>query len=258
MLKQFLFGVAAFSLAVSAAAADITNPFYLPTKGQVGSITSAAFRKIQEKDNRSSWSRYDKIVREDVQYGLTDALALVAGLGNTFAKGKTNGYVSETRDANLNWRAGLAWNILKGAAKLQVAANYGQDRLGPSVKGEYKYVDGEIKAGYQFKKFLTYISVGEELPVAQTNGYGYDKPKYNAKIGLYQGECEKWALDTGIRWVHSEQDEQRGYMAEAEASYYLTPKSAVSIYGTYLLDGKATGNTDMYDKSVGVRLRWFF
>lgn len=256
MVKQLLMGTMAFAFTVSASAADITNPFYLPTKGQVGSITSASFHKNEAKNSEFLGKSYDKVIHEELQYGLMDNLALVGGIGNTFDRTKESPLVSDKSDGNTHFDVGMAWNVLTGPARLQVSARYGQDKLIQTEKGEYKYVRGEVKAGYQFKKFLPYVSVGEELPVAQSKGD--DKPAYNAKIGVYQGACEVWALDTGIRWIHDENGEQNGYNVEVEASYYLTPKSALSLYGTYLLKGEAKYDTDLYDKSVGMRLRWFF
>ena len=40
MLKQTLAVITTLSVIGSAAAADITNPFHLPQKNQIGSITS--------------------------------------------------------------------------------------------------------------------------------------------------------------------------------------------------------------------------
>lgn len=260
MLKQILLASCVLGLASSVAAADITNPFYLPTKGQMGSITSAGFEKLQIKNEFFTAKEYSTIVDEELRYGLTDTLALIGAVGNTFVKAKTVGYVSENRDENMAWRTGLAWNILTKAFKLQATLLYGQDKL-YSTDGEYKYAAGQIKFGYQFDKFLPYVLVAEELPIAQAKGN--DKPVYTAKVGLYQGKCNVWSLDTGIRWTHSEDgisaiSEINAYTAEAEASYYLAKNTTIGVYGTYTFEGTAKYDTDVYDKSVGVRLRWFF
>lgn len=266
MLKQTLIALGVLAVAGTAAAADITNPFYLPTKGHVGSITSANYSRFQYKDSRDifddNFRLYTVNVNEELQYGLTDSLALVAGLGNTFAKANDlNTHYSDKEDKNIFWDAGLAWNILDKAFKLQASLVYGQDQLTNRYEegmGEYKYVEGTVKAGYQFDTMLPYVELGEQLPVAQKKGV--DKPVYTGKIGLYQGKCETWGLDTGIRVTHDENTDYEAttYDAEVEASYYLTKKSAVSVYGSYTLKGNAKTQADIYNKSAGVRLRWFF
>lgn len=263
MLKQTLVAVIALAVAGSAAAADITNPFYLPAKGQVGSITSADYTRSQYKDKFwNSEKSYNTNVSEELQYGLSDNLAVYASVGNIFAKVK-DALLNETdkEDRNINWEGGFAWNILSQAFKLQALLGYGQD---PSVNafmdgmGEYKYLVGAVKTGYQFKKMLPYVEVTEELPIGQKKGV--DKPVYTAKVGLYQGKCEVWALDTGIRYLHDENTDVEGtaYVAEVEGSYYLTKKVAVGLYGTYALKGRAKVDADIHSKSVGARLRWFF
>lgn len=271
MLKQTLVALGILAIAGTASAADITNPFYLPTKGQIGSITSIDYTRSQFKDKFSgSESSHETNLSEELQYGLTDDVALVAKVGNIFSKLKEafwddddNTFVNrkDKEDTNINWEGGFAWNILNKAFKLQTKLVYGQD---PSVNrfnsgfGEYKYVTGTVKAGYQFKKVLPYVEVAEEFPIGQKKGA--DKPTYTAKAGLYQGKCEVWSLDTGIRYVHDENTYTEGtaYVAEAEASYYLTKKVAVGLYGSYALKGRAKVSADYRSKSVGARLRWFF
>lgn len=258
MLKQLCVSLAVLAVASAATAADITNPFYLPTKGQVGSITSVGFDKTQQKNKDYNSKYYTTEVREELQYGITDTLTLAASLGNSFFKEKDASGENYKKDENMNWDVTLAWNIFNKDFKLQAAATYLQDKL-YNNNGEYKSVYGEVKMGYQFAQLLPYILVAEELPIAQSKGY--DKPVYHAKLGLYQGKTENWGLDTGIRWIHNVDDgssKQTVCNAEVEASYYLTKNGAVSVYGTYALDGKAKNNADVYEKSIGLRLRWFF
>lgn len=271
MLKQTLIALGIVAISGVASAADITNPFYLPAKGQIGSITSVDFTRTQYKNKFSmSEKSYETDLSEELQFGLTDNLALIGKVGNVFAKLKeiiwdrdTNTILAGTdkEDKNINWEGGLAWNIFSQAFKLQAKLVYGQD---PSVNrfdegfGLYKYVGGAIKTGYQFKTMLPYIEVGEELPIGQKKGA--DKPTYTAKAGLYQGKCEVWGLDTGIRYIHDENTYTEGtaYNAEAEASYYLTKQVAVGVYGSYTLKGRAKVDADVHSKTVGARLRWFF
>ena len=108
---------------------------------------------------------------------------------------------------------------------------------------------------------MPYITGSVEVPIGQKSGLkgiAGDKLIYNTKLGIYQGSCEKWSLDTGFRLGYNENTEARTISAEAEASYYLTPSIAVGIYGTYMLDGRAKYDTDIYEKTLGARLRLFF
>ncbi|MBQ3696219.1 MAG: hypothetical protein II938_04575 [Alphaproteobacteria bacterium] len=265
MLKQTLLAFSILSVAGAAAAADITNPFYVVSEqGEIGFITSASARKVVEKGDfdRSKSTQY--ALQEEVRVGLTDSLALVGTVGNTWDRWKSNwdrqAWRRNRDNENINWSAGMAWNITTGPARWQVSGKYGQDRL-KNFDGEYKYVAGETKLGYQFKRALPYVTGGIEVPVGQKSGlkgFAGDKFTYNAKAGVYQGKCEVWALDTGVRLTYDENREARVVTAEAEASYYITPKIALGVYGTYALDGRAKYGTDIYDKSVGARLRMFF
>ncbi len=271
MLKQTLIALGVLACACSAAAADITNPFYLPSQKQIGSITSTDYTRNQYKSKFwETETTYKTNLSEELQYGLTDNFTVFANIGNIFAKLKeafwntgTSSFDGETdtEDQNINWQGGFAWNILDQAFKLQTKLFYGQD---PSVNrynegfGEYKYIGANIKAGYQFKTMLPYIEIGEQLPIGQEKGI--DKPIYTAKVGLYQGKNEVWALDTGIRYTHDENTYTEGtaYTAEAEASYYLKKDVAVGLYGSYALKAEAKIDAKVHNKSFGARLRWFF
>ena len=261
MFKKSLLAIGVFSLVGTAFAADITNPFFLPNKGQVASISSVGFNRTQQKNSALSLTSYNTLLQEELQFGLLDKLTLWGYFGNTFDKTK---YISESisfsdkQDENLNWGAGLTWNIWDKTLKVQASLGYNQDKLYNS-DGEFKYLSGQIKVGYQLKTMLPYVEIGEELPVAQPKDNAIDKPVYTGKIGLYQGELESWGLDTGLRAIHDENEsEATFYNIEAEASYYLTKSSAVSIYGSYTLNGKAKNQTDIYDKSIGLRFKWTF
>ena len=262
MLKKTLLAFSILAVAGTAAAEDVTNPFYLAHQKQIGAITSVSMGRTVSKTD-GLWSKSNTIIaKEDLQIGLTDSLALIGSFGNTWDrwKGTLSNNKTINDDENIMWNAGLAWNILSGPARMQVSAQYGQDRF-KNFDGEYKYALTEMKLGYQFKRILPYVTGGIEIPLFQRSGikgFGGDKLIYNTKAGIYQGKCEVWALDTGVRLSYDENTEGRMVAAEAEASYYLTPKTTLGVYGNYGLDGHAKYGRDIYDKSAGVRLRLFF
>ena len=266
MLKQTLLAFSVLSITGAAAAKDITNPFYLISEqGELDFVTSGAVkRSIEKNDLGYHHKSIQMVANEEIRFGLTDSLALLGSIGNTWDRWKGNWKPSSDKtikdNENIAWTAGLGWNILSGPARWQISSVYGQDRL-RSFDGEYKYIAAETKLGYQFKTFLPYVTGGIEIPIGQKagqSGLEGNKLIYNTKVGVYQGKCEVWALDTGVRLTYDENRESRVVSAEAEASYYITPNVSVGVYGTYALDGRAKYDVDLYEKSAGVRLRLAF
>ena len=266
MFKGWLLTFGVLLSAGTAMATDITNPFYLPYQKQIGLITSASFRRNVNKNSLWNVKSRQFLLKEELQVGLTDSVAFIGSFGNTWDRWK-GGWrapiiknINARDNENIQWAGGMAWNVLGGPTRLQVKAEYGQDRL-KNFSGEYKYALGEAKFGYQFERVLPYITGGIEIPIGQKSGekgLAGDKLIYNTKIGIYQGKCEMWSLDTGVRLTYNENEESRLVTAEAEAAYYITPSITASVYGTYTLVGDAKYGTDIYDKSVGTRLRLFF
>ena len=257
MLKQTLLTFTVLGLAGSAAAADITNPFFLPESLHVASVTTGSFAETARKDGGASERIYTKAATEQLAFGIVNNLAVIGSIGKDWNKWKDRTLGISAKDHNdLDWNAGLAWNILSCGTKLQLSSVYGQDD--PGVKGTYKYFDTEVKLGYQFKTFLPYVTFNVHTPVAQTKEWRTNKWSYDGKVGLYQGKCEVWSLDTGLVMNFDRTDHSRYLTAEAEASYYLTKNMTLGVYGSYLLDGKEKGDPDVYNKTVGARLRLYF
>jgi hypothetical protein len=199
-------------------------------------------------------------VTEQLQFGIVNNLAVIGGISKNWTREKDLIAGTTDKDHNdLDWEAGLAWNILTCHTKLQISSVYGQEDPGAGEgMGTYKYFDTQVKFGYQFKTWMPYATFAVETPVGQKKGA--DKWGYSGKVGVYQGKCGVWALDTALAW---EFDRNRDYKsrtltAEAEASYYLTKNMTVGVYGSYMLDGKAKDHADLYDKTVGARLRLYF
>lgn len=258
MLKQTLLAFTVLGFAGTAAAADITNPFFLPEGGHLSSVTSAEFSEDTSKGSVWNDRAYTKTATEELAFGIVNNLALIGSLEKDWTKYKDRTFGATWKDKNdLDWTAGLAWNILHCNTKLQVSSVYGQDD--PGVKGTYKYFDTTVKLGYQFKTWLPYAVFGVHTPVAQTHEDRTNRWAYAGKVGVYQGKCGVWALDTGLAVNFDRQDHSRYLTAEAEASYYLTKNMTVGVYGSYLLDAKEkAGSGDTYGKSVGARLRLYF
>ncbi len=272
MLKQTLLAFTVLGFAGSAAAADITNPFFLPEEMHVASVTSFDYNHGHQKatagDQSLSIRTYNKQATEQLQFGILNNLAIVGGISKSWDRATTSvfdrndGPIFNGTDKshnNLDWEVGLAWNILHCDTKLQVSSVYGQEEPGHG-RGAYKYIDTTAKLGYQFKTWLPYATFTVRTPVAQSKKFGHeDRWSYNGKVGVYQGKCGVWGLDTALVWAFDRTDRHmRTLTAEAEASYYLTKNVTLGVYGSYMLDGKAKHDTDIFDKSVGARLRLYF
>ena len=217
MLKQTLLAFTVLGFAGSAAAADITNPFFLPESLHVASVTSGSFTKATHKGDGFAGREYDKVATEQLQFGILNNLAIIGGIEKYWTKEKFGG-VSEKDRNDLDWNAGLAWNILSCNTKLQLSSVYGQEAPG-RTKGTYKYFDTALKLGYQFKTFLPYVSLNVVTPVAQTSRD--NRWNYTGRAGVYQGKCGVWSLDTNLAMNFDRADHSHDLTANAEASYYL-------------------------------------
>ncbi len=262
MFKKTMFILGLLSFSSLATAATITNPFYLPNKMQINSTTYATFNRKQHKNSEYSLNTYNTLLQQEIQIGITDSFSLWGNFGNTFLKEKTSkntDFHSFKKDKNLNWGAGIRWNILDKKFKLQTHLAYHQSDL-PPTEGKYKFLDSKIKGGYQLKTMLPYIELTNQLPVGQKKHHNLDKPIYTAKIGLYQNPDDNWDLNTGLCIIHNKNNNIKStlYDAEAELSHNLTQKSSISIYGAYTLSAKTKHKTDIYNKSIGLRFRWTF
>ncbi|MBE6455312.1 MAG: hypothetical protein E7014_02545 [Alphaproteobacteria bacterium] len=259
MLKQTLLVAGILVAATSASALESTNPFFGPAKGTTASTTSYSFAKGSVKNASAYAKGYDHVVSEKLSYGLTDSVSLDGTVSNDWSKIKVAGLGTDTDDKNIDFELGSTWNALTGKTKLQLSGAYGQRESDSSDNlGAYKYVAGAVKAGYTMGVYTPYVAGRVELPVAQ-NSNADNHAKYEGKAGLYV-YCprQKWALDNGVRINYDETDESRVVSYDLEASYHLTKNWAISAFGSYALDGQAKYDTEIHDKTIGLRLRTSF
>ena len=253
-LKSVLLASAAVLFAGSAVAADLTNPFYLPGKGQMTSDTKIEY--FREKDGNGHYDNY--FASEELAYGLTDNLAIVGTLGNYFDhEGDFN------NSHNFNYEIGAKYNMEHGRIKAQVAASYytydpqswfGQSDAGDLEDGEndrwQKYINGEIKLGADMCDGL--------MPYASYKFSGQidsaDREfNQSAFVGVHK-YAGKWAADGGIRYdFETDGKNVNGVFAEAGADYYPMDKLAVGAYGDYGIGGEGTD-----DYTVGLRAKVLF
>jgi hypothetical protein len=189
---------------------------------------------------------------------LTDTVSLDATISNAWSK-VADGESTEKDDKNIDFEIGSTWNVLTGNTKVQLSGAYGQEESNSDDNfGAYKYVKIGAKAGYKMGIYTPYIAGEAEIPVAQHKD-GDNNMKYEGKVGLYT-YCPKmkWSLDTALRVNYDEDFEEKAYSADVEAAYHITNNWAISAYGSYMIEGSSKNNTDIYGKTIGLRLRTSF
>ncbi len=274
MFKKTLLLLGVMSFASSAMAMELTNPFYVPAKGQVASTTSYNYGKESLNIRDTGIAKgYFQTLKEDLSFGLTDNWSLDGSISNTWTK-ETFRSQTDRDDMNVDWKIGTTYNVLSDSkAKLQVSAAYGQSDLssfGPdrSYKangagtpfgndGTYKYVQGQVKGGYDLGMLMPYAAANIEAPVFQSSD-GNNQLKYGAEAGAYKLICNKLSLDGNLRYDYDKEYKVNLYTVNAEVGYYFTPKWVGSVYGSYVLDGNAKERTDIHGNIIGLRLRTAF
>ena len=105
--RTMLLASAAVMFTSSAFAADITNPFFLPTQGKFLSDTSVEFSRYKSDNGVAEDVDKNLYANETLSYGLTDNLALVGSIGNTFDYNKDDRY---NNDHNFDYMLGVKYN----------------------------------------------------------------------------------------------------------------------------------------------------
>ena len=109
MLKQTLLAFTVLGFAGTAAAADITNPFFLPESLHVSSVTSFDYARTQYKNDLFNVRSYTKAGTEELKFGILNNLAIIGGLEKDWTKQKERTLGISAKDKNdLDWEAGLA------------------------------------------------------------------------------------------------------------------------------------------------------
>jgi hypothetical protein len=256
-MKSVLFAsVAVLFTAGSVSAADLTNPFGLPEQGGISSDTRIELSRTKYKDGMGKEDNL--IASEEIQYGLTDNLALTGTLYNKFDIDKMSALNNQL---NLGYQVGLAYNIKKDNFLAQVHGSYftydEKSHKGYQAEnGWQKYVEGGIKVGYYagcgFTPYATYAVLN---PIDSTEG----SLEHSAFVGAHK-TYKKWAADAGIRYDFTTAGKgEKAWSTEAEIAYNVTDNVAVALYGTYYIGGSnAEYEAEDTDHTVGLRLKMGF
>lgn len=259
MLKKSLLALGVLSFAMPTLAADLTNPFYMPSYASVSSVTSLGYEKTQFRTLQNNNRAYRKNLTEDVAIGLTDNIALLGSIGNVWDKSNYGGAFRK-ENTNIDFTVGAKWNLLTyNLFNLQIHGVYGQRESWADVPrhGTYKYISGGIKGGLDLNAFMPYASANMEVPVFQKHGI-HNENIYELKLGGYKMLQNDFAIDAGLRYtLHKDWDAKMWHM-DAEVSYYITPNIATGVYGSYLIKGDMRHDQKAHGQTVGLRLRTSF
>lgn len=252
--RTILLASAAVMFAGSAMAADLTNPFYLPGKGQVTSDT-----RIEYNRDKTTGGNWDGLrAAEEITYGVNDNLAVFGAISNEFdSEGMYN------NDHNFGYELGASYNIKSDKILAQVSASY--STLNPKdFYGKHnaklfndgndrweKYLSGELKLGYDMGDGLTpYAAYGLDGKIdAADRGL-----EQYALLGIHK-YAGNWAVDGAVRYdFETDGKNTNEWWLQAEADYYVKENIALGVYGDYFLAGTGSDDID-YDYTAGIRAK---
>lgn len=259
-LKSVLLASVAVLFAGSASAADLTNPFFVPSQGKMTSDT-----KVQYGRAHIDGGIYDSMyASEELAYGITNNFAVFGTIGNHFdVEGEFN------NSHNFDYEIGAKYNHNFGNIKTQVAGSYytfdPKSFWGHHTDARWqKAFNGEVKVGYDMGcGLMPYASYSFTGQVDAANREFLQ----SAFMGVHK-YAVKWAADAGIRYdFNTDGHNNNGVYAQAEFDYYPMDNLALGVYGDYKLGGKISTKISPYnlyteevgaDYTVGLRAKVMF
>ena len=253
-MKKSLFALGIVLLSgTSALAMDVTNPFYIPMKGDFLSETALSY----ENGNHGNYEALYGL--EALSYGITDKLTVSGLISDTWLLDQP-GTTGHDRYDNPNWKVGLKYNLVdccKTNWKVQLGADFAQ---GYNEIHNYKELSGYGKIGYVFEKeTMPYVTAGVIKPIGQYE----NEPIYTARAALYKICGKHIATDIGAiyTWAQHTDEYDTGskhtsdWALDAEIDYVFSDCMSVGLGGAYVLDAKPE-NYDYY--TVGVNFKVAF
>ena len=249
--RTMLLATAAVLFGTQAMAADLTNPFFTPNKGQITSDTNVGYYRFKAKHDMGVEEGY--YAAETLEYGITDKFSINGTIANMFdTQGDYN------NDHNFAYNIGVKYNTNCDKVLLQVAANYStyepQSWYGRGASNTWeKRLDGEIKLGYDMGNGLTpYASYALSGQIDSANR----ELGQSAFAGVHKFGGN-WAVDGGIRYDYNTDGKNNNLVyVQAAADYYPMEKLAVGAFGDYNIGGSADDIDDDY--TVGLRAKVLF
>lgn len=274
--RTLLLASAAVMFTTSAMAVDITNPFYLPTKGKFLSDTSVEMNR--GKTDTGSYEGVEKsaYAREELTYGVTDNFAVVAGIGNTFDYDKSaeeDGY-SLNNDHNFDYSLGVKYNYVNGKLMTQAGAMYNtwneKSWYGKSWSDDDtnerwgKELSGYVRVGYDMGCMTPYTEFTALGELDRDN----NEQEYSWKLGLHKA-WSKATADAGVRYTFDETEDSDGGNGHNErvdlelvVNYLVNDNFSIGAYAEYYLGGDAREEVDPkdieYDRTIGLNAKVLF
>jgi hypothetical protein len=253
-MKKSLFALGIVLLSgTSALAMDVSNPFYIPMKGDFLSETVLSY----ENGNHGNYEALYGL--EELSYGITDKLTVSGSISDVWLLDQP-GTTGHDRYDNPNWKVGLKYNLVdccKTNWKVQLGADFAQAY---NEIHNYKEVSGYGKIGYVFEKeTMPYVTAGVIKPVGQYES----EPIYTARAALYKKWGKHIATDIGAIYTWGQHTDEYAtgskhssdWVLDAEIDYVFSDCMSVGLGGAYVLDARPE-NYDYY--TVGVNFKVAF
>ena len=262
--RTMLLASAAVMFTSSAFAADITNPFFLPTQGKFLSDTKVQFSR-EKMEGTSEGTGREIYAREQLAFGITDNLAVFGAIGNTFDYGENN---DMNNDHNFDYELGVKYNHNFGKVLTQVGVSYwtydpqswyGQDKMDNETSERWrKGVNAHVMLGYAMDCGLTpYTSFSVDADIDRDN----NEQRYTWFVGAHK-KWEKVAVDGGFRYEFGDEydgegdDHNEDLYVQLAADYFIKDNFTVGVYGDYNL---LPEDKDVkYDYTVGLNAKVLF
>lgn len=237
----------------SALAMDVSNPFYIPMKGDFLSETALSY---ENGDHGNYEALYGL---ESLSYGITDKLT-VSGLISDAWLLDQSGITGHDRYDNPNWEVSLKYNLVdccKTNWKVQLGANFSQ---GYNEDHDYKELIGYGKVGYVLgNEIMPYVTASVIKPIGRYES----EPLYTARAALYKKWGKHIATDIGGTYAYSQytyeydtgSKHDSDWTLDAEIDYVFSDCMSVGLGGAYVLDARPE-NYDYY--TVGVNFKVAF
>lgn len=253
-MKKSLFVLGLTLMAgTSAFAMDVTNPFYIPMKGDFLSETALTY---QNEEHGKSEALYGS---ETLSFGITDKLTVLGTIGDTWILDEP-GVTGDDRYDNPDFSVGVKYNLIdccKSDWKVQLGAAYTQ---GKDADHNDKEFSGFVKAGYVLPyDVMPYVTASVFKPIDRYES----EPIYSARAALFKTWGKHITTDFGgtYTWGQYTEEYDTGrkhdseWKLDAGVNYVFSDCMSVGLTGSYVLDTKPE-NEDEY--TVGVNFKVAF
>jgi len=245
-MKKTLF---VFTLLVSSSAfaMDVSNPFYVPAKGNFLSETEALYENFEHGNTENA------LLSEILSYGVTQNFSVNAKITDKWLLDEP-GIHGQDRYDNPAWGVGIKYNLIDGDKnnwKAQLGADYEQG----GVDHHDKEFSGYVKTGYQMDRFLPYLTVRVNKSVGKNEA----KPSIESRAALNTILTKKTNLDLGVSydWDSSTSRIQGKHISawslDAALNYVFSDSMSIGLKGDYVLRSKPT-DIDGYDFGLNFKV----